>query len=177
MGVAAKITDTDITHILTDLVPGVDAIDRNVVANDGKRQQRCFSLTVYTDGNLGPFFTPETLHDIITGKALSCEEAIFNGHDAVSGQQAHPLGWTALDHGCDEDCIVQQPELHTNATKTTFHLNVRKLAFLCRHVHRMRIQLPEYIRDEVFRNLCQIEAVHVFVIDKPQQGAQLVQIG
>ena len=159
----SKATYTDIAHIRTYHIGGIDGVDGNLVAGDGKGEAVADAWTDNTQQHLCALGTTQALHDLLLRHLDTCNGGIVDADNAVASQDAHLLGRTAADGLDDEQGVFHHIELYTDTFEVALQGLVHVLYFFGRRIGGVGVQLLQHATDAILYQLILVDRFYVIV--------------
>ena len=161
----SEVADADIAHLRTNHVSGVDAMDGNLVANDGEAQRVADAATHDAQSYLAALGTAQAPHDLLARHLDTGNGGVVDIDDAVAGHDAGTLGGSVADGLDDEQRVFSHVELHADALEGTLQGFVHLLHLLGGGVGGVRVELFEHATDAVLDELLLIDAIDIEIGD------------
>ena len=107
----------------------------------------------------------ELLHYILLWHLHTCNGAITNGNDTVTGHYASFLRGASCDGLYYHQCVVQNIELYAYAVKGALQRFVQTICLLGCTVCGMRVQFLYHSTDSIFYEFFCINGIYIVVVD------------
>ena len=144
MGLHTEALDSDIAHIRTNHIRGIDSMNWYLSTCNDKGQHPFHATAYNTQLHFRSLLTTKHLHDIDTCHLHTSDSRVVHTDDTVASKDSHFLRWS-VDNRLDNDkCIFNHIELHTNTLKVALQRFVHRFGFLCIGVRRMWIELLKH---------------------------------
>ena len=156
-GGSGKAADTDITHLLVDHIRGIQAVNRNLVALDGKRNQSVGATTHHLDVDFGAFLAPQTAHHLLHAHLHSSDDRVIDFDNPVSGQYSDLFGRTSRYRLNDKQGVGSHVKLNADAVEVSQQRLVQPFHLFRIGISGMRVQFFQHTDN---RTLHQFVFVH-----------------
>ena len=137
---STKTADTDVAHLGTNHISGINSVDGNLVANDVKRQRVLYASTHNGQHNFCSLRTTQTFNNLFLGHLDTCDNGVVDFNNTVASNDAHLFGRAVGDRLDDEQRILSHIKLHTNALEITLQGFVGRFHLLCCQVAGVRVE-------------------------------------
>src|SRR5690606_35679919 len=145
--------------------------------NTPRHLDHLYSTTVSffdTQQHLTLVFTFEHVHYVFDIKLDATHDAVAHFQNLVAHGQTFFPSRSLLVDAHDDDCVIDDIELNTNAEEFTIELFIFSLQFQSRNVSGMGVQMLQYAVDGIFIQGINGDGVHVFRFDQIDDVAHTV---
>ena len=115
------------------------------------------------------------MHRLLRGDFLAHERLAIDCHNLVAGYHAATLCRTVGNHILHMYRILAYGELDADAVERALQIVVARSHFLGAHIHRMRIELCQNLRNGFLHYLVDINAIYILVVDDVEKIRQTVR--
>ena len=151
MSLHTEAFDSNIAHIRTNHIRGIDGMNRYLSTCNNKGQHTFYATTHNPQLHLRTLLTTQHLHNIDTCHLNTSDSRVVHTDNTVASKNAHLLRWS-VDNRLDNDkCILNHIKLYANTLKVALQWFVHRFGFLCIRVGRMRVKLLKHTSDSILR--------------------------
>ena len=173
-GGAGELPQFDVTDAVGDAECRFDALDRNLVAYDIDADQLTDSLPSESEVHCRAARTAQFLHHVALRNLLSRHERVVDLDDAVAGLDSGLVARSLRDDVQHDHRVGGHVEDHADAVELALQRFVQLLHLGSRNVDRMRIQLLDQQRYDMFGQRIHRHRIDILVLDQRERVGQFV---
>ena len=173
-GGAGELPQFDVTDAVGDAECRFDALDRNLVAYDIDADQLADSLPSESEVHCRAARTAQFLHHVALRNLLSRHERVVDLDDAVAGLDSGLVARSLRDDVQHDHRVGGHVEDHADAVELALQRFVQLLHLGSRNVDRMRIQLLDQQRYDMFGQRIHRHRIDILVLDQRERVSQFV---
>ena len=158
---STKITNTDIAHLGTYHICGINRMNGNLVTNHLECQLVLYAPTDDTQHGDRSLRPTQTLHNLLFRHLNTCNGGIIDADDTVASQNAHTFRRAVGDGLNDEERILNHIELHTNAFEITLQGLIGFLNLLSRQIGGVRVQFLYHATNAVLNEFILVDRIDI----------------
>ena len=175
VGVLGERPDEDVAGVVVQHEGVGNAVERDLLADDGQLDGLVQAFPDEGDGDLGPLLAPELLHGVEARDGLRAL-AVDLGDD-VAGLDAQPPGRSPLDGGDDDQAVLLLLDLHPDAEVFPDVVLAHPGEVLGLEEVGVRVQRFEEAADGGVGQLLVVQVLVIAALEDADDGPDLVEGG